>query len=255
MVFEQRQAEWLDEHNNYAYHMRQFEKPYNSTVRFADWLEEIGVLDQSVRSRVLDVGCGAGANIYYFRKRFTECVYSGLELNDHLVIAGNSMLKQLGMDGSAMLRSGDLYKLDSEENGDIDCLLSLQTLSWLPDFKRPLESFCSLNPKWVCLTSLFYDGPLSCRIEVIEHNKKNFGDVPSFYNIYSLSEVSSYLNSLGYEQFHFKKFDIDIDLPRPESGELGTYTEQTLDGRRLQISGPLLMPWYFLAAKRTTTYD
>jgi hypothetical protein len=31
---------------------------------------------------------------------------------------------------------------------------------------------------------------------------------------------------------------------------MGTYTEHLADGRRLSISGPLLMPWYFLFAGR-----
>lgn len=250
MNFKQRQAEWVGSEVDYAYHTRQFEKPYNSTVQFADWLQSIGVFDQEARLQVLDVGCGAGANMHYFKQRFQRCAYSGVELNESLVSFGNQRLKELAIADGVALRCDDLYKLDPAVYGNTDCLLSLQTLSWLPDFKRPLELFCSLNPEWICLTSLFYDGPISCRIEVTEHEKKDPRNAQSFYNVYSLSEVASYLRTLGYAELHFKKFDIDIDLPRPEGGGLGTYTERTQNGQRLQISGPLLMPWYFLAARR-----
>lgn len=52
----------------------------------------------------------------------------------------------------------------------------------------------------------------------------------------------------GYRNIHVKKFEIEIHLPRIKDGEIGTYTEKIKDGRRLQISGPQLMNWYFLYA-------
>lgn len=37
-------------------------------------------------------------------------------------------------------------------------------------------------------------------------------------------------------------------LPKPEKAGLGTYTEKLEDGRRIQISGGLMLPWYFIVA-------
>jgi hypothetical protein len=48
--------------------------------------------------------------------------------------------------------------------------------------------------------------------------------------------------------FRFKRFDIDIDLPKGSHGGLGSYTELLPDGRRLQISEPIMLSWYFILA-------
>jgi len=58
---------------------------------------------------------------------------------------------------------------------------------------------------------------------------------------------TSYCNVYALKQ-RFKRFDIDIDLPKGSHGGLGTYTELLADGRRLQISGPIMLSWYFILA-------
>jgi hypothetical protein len=108
-----------------------------------------------------------------------------------------------------------------------------------------------LKPKWIALTSLFYDGPLSCTIEVQDYDSNLQPCMKSFYNVYSLPLVKKILLELGYCNFQSTEFEINIDLPRPDRKGKGTYTERLQSGRRLQISGPLLMPWYFIAVKKS----
>jgi hypothetical protein len=72
----------------------------------------------------------------------------------------------------------------------------------------------------------------------------------SFYNVYSMPVVRKFLSAEGYSQFQQTPFEIDIDLPKPAHKGRGTFTEKLQNGHRVQISGPLLMPWYFIAAKR-----
>ena len=58
----------------------------------------------------------------------------------------------------------------------------------------------------------------------------------------------------GYEIVKSDRFDIEIDIPKPTNIDLmGTFTEKvegSSDYQRLQISGPLLMNWYFVLIKR-----
>ena len=43
------------------------------------------------------------------------------------------------------------------------------------------------------------------------------------------------------------QIEIDIDIKKPKDKNLmGTYTVKTVENKRLQISGPLLMNWYFI---------
>jgi hypothetical protein len=62
--------------------------------------------------------------------------------------------------------------------------------------------------------------------------------------------IEQFLADRGYRDFRYTPFEIDIDLPKPQKKVMGTYTEKLADGRRLQISGPLLMTWHFISARR-----
>jgi ubiquinone/menaquinone biosynthesis C-methylase UbiE len=132
-----------------------------------------------------------------------------------------------------------------------DGVVSLQTLSWLPEMEIPMSQiFLTIKPKWIGISSLFYDGDITCKIEVYEHirNRK------TFYNVYSLRELNRFANSFGYEVTLSKKFNLEIDLPKPNNIDLmGTYTERVqrkIGYERLQISGPLLMNWRFVLISR-----
>ena len=104
------------------------------------------------------------------------------------------------------------------------------------------------------MTSLFYEGDITCHIEVDEHlkNKKYF------YNVYSLPAISRLCLKYGYNLKTFIPFDIDIDIEKPDNlNIMGTYTETIFDKdasvkKRLQISGPLLMNWYMLLIEKNS---
>ena len=52
-----------------------------------------------------------------------------------------------------------------------------------------------------------------------------------------------------YKKFKYKRFDIDIDLKHSNS-DLGTYTQKLANNKRLQFTGPLWEPWYFIYAEK-----
>ncbi len=133
-----------------------------------------------------------------------------------------------------------------------DGIISFQTLSWLPEYQEPLRNLSLLNPKWIAISSLFYEGDIEYTIKLKDYyrasNDKEYEE--AYYNIYSLIRVREYLKKLGYYKFEYMLFEIDIDLPKTESMDIGTYTIKTEDGRRLQISAALMMPWYFIVASK-----
>jgi len=232
---------------NSDYHERQFKEPYRSTVGFCDWLEEIGCVQQDSELRVIDLGSGRGANIYYMARRYPRSDFVGVDINPDHVTAGNKFFHDNQV-RNCRLERGDIYKLKKSRPA-VDGIVSLQTLSWLPDFREPLLEMVKLQPKWIALSSLFYDGPISCTIEVKDYDASQQPIRESFYNIYSLPVVRSVLSEGGYSSFQTIPFEIDIDLPRPSTKERGTYTEKLQNGHRIQMSGPLLLPWYFIAAR------
>ena len=247
---EQRTAEWLDKNKvNTDYHERQFLEPYRSTVAFCDWLEAERLMSPESELRIVDLCSGTGANIYHMSKRYPKSTFLGVDINPDNVERGNAFFQSRGID-QCRLEFGDIYNLDPRYASAFDGVVSLQTLSWLPDYKAPLQAMTNLAPQWVAVTSLFYDGPVSCTIDVTEYEASLEPNRSSFYNVYSLPLVRKHMEANGYGDFRFTPFGIDVDLPKPGHGLMSTYTEKLEDGRRIQLSGPLLMPWYFIAAIR-----
>jgi SAM-dependent methyltransferase len=243
----QRTAEWdrLDE-AALRYHHSQWETPKRSTLHFARF-----AAPQIATSRsVVDLGCGAGAATAQLARESPSCKFLGIDLSPDLIGTANTLARQRGVANLAF-EVDDWYQL--RERHDVDGVISLQTLSWLPEFEWPLQRiFERMSPRWIAISSLFYEGDISCRIEVTEHTRAR----QTFYNVYSLPAIDRCCRQQGYRVAGDQPFDIDVDLPRPENRDLmGTYTvrirQDEAAQERLQISGPLLMNWRNVLIERT----
>lgn len=247
----QRTKEWLKTFNN-DYFDRQFTTPYRSTVKFCDWLEEINVLNSQNTTKILDIGTGKGANMCYMKSRFPNLEMLGLDINQEFIDEGNIYMERNSIE-KCRLEYGDIFQLDSKKFGNVyEGIISYQTLSWLPNHELALEKMVELNPNWISFSSLFYEGLVDCKIEVKElldsdgENIKN----TSFYNIYSLPRIQKFFEKRGYEICKYVPFHIDIDLEKPKHTHMQTYTEMLPNGKRLQLSGPLIMNWYFVFVQK-----
>jgi hypothetical protein len=248
----QRQTEWLELSDAAMdYHKNQFQNIYRSTISFCDWLEHCKLFESDIDLEIADIGAGAGSNIYYMSERFPKIKFTGFELNPDLVKFGNYFFEKNNKTNCNLI-NGNLYEFDENTNTTYDGVVSLQTLSWLPEFKNPLKKMANLRPDWIALTSLFYDGEVDIKVEIKDYTKprKNIPYVEGYYNIYPIPHVKDYFKELGYTHFVYKKFDIDIDIPKPKNKGLGTYTEQLKDGSLIQISAGILMSWYFILASK-----
>lgn len=200
---------------------------------------------------MLDLACGGGANVYYFGNKYKNANWTGVDINDELF----KMFHRYGADvPNVRLEEGDWFHLKEEYIGQFDGIISLQALSWLEEWKEPLYQACRLKPKWIALSSLFYEGDMDYIIKCYNYERpdkeKGLDYTQAYYNIYSLPKIKSFLSEMGYGIFRYEAFEIEIDLPKPDHKDWGTYTVLTLDGRRLQISAAMLMPWYFVFAQK-----
>lgn len=231
------------------YHRKQYENVYRSTEKFVDWLENLGYLNTEVTQNICDMACGGGANVFYLSNWFKNSYFTGIDLSQELVQYGNAILKEKS---NCRLYQGDWLQPKTKWREKFDGIISFQTLSWLPEYQEPLRNLSLLNPKWIAISSLFYEGDIEYTIKLKDYyrasNDKEYEE--AYYNIYSLIRVREYLKKLGYYKFEYMLFEIDIDLPKTESMDIGTYTIKTEDGRRLQISAALMMPWYFIVASK-----
>ena len=247
-VSQQRLDEWekIDE-DGYRYHKTQWETPKQSTIAF----ENFALKHISKSKNIIDMGAGAGASTAHLANNFKSVHFTAFDYSAELTqlgtkIAFDKEIKNLSFE------QGDWLKM--RPTNKFDGCISLQTLSWLPDYEMPLKAiFKNINPNWLAITSLFYEGDITCRIEVEEHKKEK----KCFYNVYSIPAISRLCEQEGFTLIKAVPFEIGIDIEKPKNLDImGTYTRTLFrnnknTNERIQISGPLLMNWYMLLIEKT----
>lgn len=237
--------EWLvmDE-ENLKFHMGQYDDPYRSTVKFLEYLQ---TKVKGSENFVLDLGCGAGAVLsYLLQDKEMFGGGAGVDVNKELISAGKKILSQRSIN-NCELREGDFTKLKKGDVGKINGVISLQTFNILPNYFEIAQCMCRLEPDWIAFSTLGFEGMIDYEIKLHDYTKNKDGEYAEvFYNIYSLPKMKEYFGNLGYYKFDYKEFEMDIDLPQTNKVGRGTYTIKTEQGKRLQISGGMMMPWYFV---------
>lgn len=227
------------------YHERQLEAPYRSTVHLADVIaRRCGAFGGSA----IDVGCGAGANILYLGERFPGLEWTGVDIAGEMLFPlARTHLERAGRD--VELITGDFHHLRDLVGGRaFDLVLSIQTLSFLPEYERALDELLAVTRGWLVVSSLFTEFDVDVRTTATDYTAPPGSRGPHHYNIIALQRFRAFCESRGCRAFHVEDFEIDVDLPRRGTG-LGTYTRRTDDGHRLQFSGPMPMPWKVVAVR------
>ena len=229
------------------YHRRQWDTCYESTKAFLDFLATHNVLDRESTATVIDMCCGSGANLFWAKERFPGVELVGVDAVPELVDFGNRELAEHGVVGASLLY-GDAYALEDCALPKPDGVIAVQTISWMPDEVGFIESVCKLDPDWIALTGLLIPGPRSFRCQINNDDAPQAGI--NYYNTFSIPYLERLFEERGYGDFRCDPFIIGIDLEKPVDVGSRTYTEKTEDGRRLQISGAILMNWWFMLARR-----
>jgi SAM-dependent methyltransferase len=242
MMKKQRTNEWTKyTDHELSYHTLQWENQKDSTLAFYKFAEDKINSSESI----IDLGAGAGAATSYLASRNSKARFVAADYVQDYLNIGNEIAKKKQIN-NLEFKKVEWYALENTK--DYEGVVSLQTLSWLPEPREPMKQvFEKLNPKWFALTSLFYDGDISCTIEVNEHEFEK----KSFYNIYAIPEIKRIAEEYGYRLSKMQKFELSFDIEKPkQSNRMGTYTKEVpnIDGstERLQMSGPIMMPWYML---------
>jgi SAM-dependent methyltransferase len=229
-----------------SYHVKQWDDEKRSTHFFGEFCKE----EFSKSISVLDLGCGTGAATYQLARKNPHINFIGVDSDEVLIKEARQRTEVDSVKNLSFMKA-DWFDLPQDLSG-FDGVISLQTLSWLSEMERPMaEVLSKVRPKWMAISSLFYEGDVTCEIRVTEHTRSRSTN----YNVYSIPAISRLVHEFGYDVSRSEDFEIDIDLPRPQNPDLlGTYTERLLTGAkksRLQISGPLLMPWKFILVSAT----
>lgn len=231
------ETSWADE-ASLEYHIKQYDQVKESTKAFFDFLKEN--TDISLSKKLVDLGCGAGAATGYISSKLIESQTIGIDSSPELIEIANSRSSQ-----NSNFQVGDFMNLPKMD--EIDGVYSIHTLMCLSEFENPIEQvLLKLSPNWFAISSLFYPGEISATTLLTENNKQR----SVFYNTYSIPEVDRFVRNFGYKIYSFKSFEMPFDIaPSGNVDALGTYTVKTFENgepKRIQISGPVLMNWYFI---------
>ena len=241
---------WLDP-RHLDYHVRQFDTPYRSTVSMLDLAATVAGPGSTTG---LDVACGAGANLYHLGRAFPRIEWTGVDLAADLFRVGERLMAERNVPRMPRFVAGDAYRLaEYLPPRSFDLVFCFQTFLSVPAYEPLLESLLAMVKPggWACISSLFTESLVDARIELRQYHDRtctNF-DGPAFYNVYCLDRFTAECRKHGAVEVRAAPFTIDQDLPQPSHGQMGTYTERLADGRRIQLSGPLLMPWQFVLVR------
>jgi SAM-dependent methyltransferase len=228
------------------YHRRQFKQPYRSTEALGRFVQSIIA---SSEGEALDVACGAGANILHLGRILRNYRWTGIDIAGEVLFPiSRPIFDEHAV--SVNLVAGDYYKLtEIFKDRKFDLVFSVQTLLTIPSYERALDQLLAMTRGWLFITGHFTDFNVDAKIEVMDYSWPVGRQGPYYYSVYGLERFRSYCEERGCLEFISQDFEIDIDLPPPESKGFGTYTQTLANGRRLQFTGPILEPWKFLAIR------
>lgn len=222
------------------YHQRQFTQRYRSTSYLGEFIQS---LIGQTQGEALDVACGAGANIFHLSQMVPGFHWSGVDIAGEVLFpVGGPFFREMGLEVD--LKAGDIYTLvDDFGRKTFDLVLAIHIFSSLESYDALLDQLLSVTRGWMFATSMFTEFNVDVNIEVTDYTWPEDCPNPGNYNVYSLSRFRKACEARGCKEFVSRDFVIDVDLPLPENGGLGTYTRKLEGGQRLQFSGPIFLPW------------
>jgi SAM-dependent methyltransferase len=144
-------------------------------------------------SRVLDVGCGGGHFFHSLRRLGLESGYLGLDYSPTMAEAARTALGRFGVEPERIVLEDvrDLHGLRC------DAAVVINTLSFNPDFREPLDRLCSTGARALIVRDNF--GPRTVvRWEADGYLDPGFNHLKGYWNQWSRREVASFLEARGH---------------------------------------------------------
>jgi ubiquinone/menaquinone biosynthesis C-methylase UbiE len=230
---------------NKKYFKDQLVKPKYSTVEFFNFLNKNKCIKNN---SIIDVACGNGANLIFLKKKYkSNHQLLGLDFNNLLIKQAKYLSKGYK---NLKFEKGNLYHLNKKYKKKYDGIICIQTLLNVEDYEKPIKEFIKLNPKFIAVSSLFWEGDIDFKIKVNFLKKNSKRKIKSFvyYNIYSLKNYINFLKK-KYKKNTIFKFKLKKKLFLKDKQKMGTYTLKHKN-ELIPISGPLIVNTYFILSQK-----
>jgi SAM-dependent methyltransferase len=142
---------------------------------------------------VLDAGCGSGYLYHSFRTRNLDVEYHGLDCSPGLIDLGRRFLPDFGLPAER-LEVGLIENIQER----YDVVVCLNTLSWLPDWRLPLDRLCAAARRFLLIRTNL--GPAGrVRWEIDGYLEEGYNHLRAYWNVYPEAAVRDFLATEGFE--------------------------------------------------------
>ncbi len=196
------------------------------------------------RDQIADIACGAGTLSYHISKIYPEANFTLIDVSDAALELAGNVLKDVK---SKKLLNGSIYDLSSyKENFDIVfCWMTLLALDKPKDALDQLLSTVKKGGKLYASTLFNFRHDVDVQSHFVDHTRASGKEGISMqYNTFSLYTLEKWLEG-KVSAYKVHEFNPESDFAYDGKG-IGTFTVMTKEGKRLQISGGMLMSWGIL---------
>jgi len=239
---ENRSRQHYDGEKDKEFIISSFKKCVTDKREMDIFLEElISPFIKSKKKNILDACCGIGHIPYFLSEISPESRFLGIDQTSYLIDEGKKLCQNKS---NISFKNEDVYNISKKYKKTFDISINWRTLSWLPYYDQMLKELIAVTKDQIFLSSLFYDGDIDFITQVrefkTETGKEHFND---YYNVYSLPQFKKFVFGLGAKNVESYDFDIGLDLPKPQIDQMISYTEKLAGGKRLQLSGAVVLFW------------
>jgi ubiquinone/menaquinone biosynthesis C-methylase UbiE len=191
--------------------------------------------------KVLDM-CGGYGRLTYFLNEFDpRQEYYCFDYSEALVAEARRMFKA---HENIHCDTADLYNLSPRYDKAFDITIIYKTLYCLPYYKEAVKQLVNVTRRTIYITSPFFEGDVDFISRIYPSASTGGEENYTYSNSYSIPKFVRYCESLGVKKVEFHDMRLDFDLPPPANKDvLQTYTVQTADQGRLEITGVLVLNW------------
>jgi 16S rRNA G527 N7-methylase RsmG len=228
--------------------LSQFKKVYQSTIKFDKFLEQ--KLQNS--EKILDIGSGIGGTLSYYVKKYPKINFILSDYRTKNISVAKLLYKKKYTNINFI--KFDIYKKKNFKKLQNPCgIISEKNFCTYKNIERPIQNLLKLNPKWIAINSLFYEGNMDTLIHVRDRIKNKVqskdNNPDGDFNIFSLSNLRSILKKTNYRIVKAIPFYPSKKIIKKNNSQ-GTYTLKTEFNKNSCFTGPVFLPWFFILIEK-----
>lgn len=238
----------------YSSEIKQYKSVYQSTIEFDKFIKK-----KLLKSKfILDAGCGEGGTLSFYAKKYKNLKIIGLDYRRYNIVTSRKYFKKFNLDTNTKFKKINLLKkINDKDLKNPDGIISEKTFCTFKNIESVLNNLINLNPKWIAINSLFFDGNLDVFIHTRNTSNKKYlksqdKNPDSDFNIFSIDNLKKFLKRKNYRVSKIKPFFPLKKIKKIKSNRgRGTYTIKTEINKFTCFSGPVYLPWHFILIEKS----